>query len=46
MDFGPNTKKYQDNIVCSYCYKLKCVAEQYSKPYKIYFGEETIDKFF
>ena len=27
-------KKYQDHIVCSYGYTLRCVDEQYSKPYK------------
>ena len=44
-DFGPNAKIYQDRIVCSYCYKLICVDDRYSKPYETYFGEDTIDKF-
>ena len=26
-------------------YKLICVDEQYSKPFKIYFGKDVIDKF-
>ena len=43
-DFGPNTKKYQDHIVCRYGYKLMCADEWYSKPYKTYFGEDVIDK--
>ena len=25
IDFGPNSKKYQSHIVCSYGYKLICV---------------------
>ena len=41
----PNNKKYQDHIVCIYGYKLICVDDQYSKPYKIYFGENAIHKF-
>ena len=41
----PNNKKYQDHIVCIYGYKLICVDDQYSKWYKIYFGENAIDKF-
>ena len=44
IDFVPNTKKYQDHIVCSYGYKLECLDDQYSKPYKAYFGEDTIGK--
>ena len=40
-----NNKKYQDHIVCIYGYKLICVDDQYSKPYKIYFGENAIHKF-
>ena len=43
-DDGPNTKKYQDYI-CGYGYKLKCVYEQYNKPYKTYFSDDGIDKF-
>ena len=46
MNFDPSTKKYQDHIVCSYRYKLVCVDEQYSKPYKTYFVEDAIDTFF
>ena len=39
-----NTKIYQDQIVCSYGYTLKCVDEQYFRP-KSYFGEGAIGKF-
>ena len=45
IDFGPNTKKYKDHIVCSYSYKLVCVDDQYSKLDRSYFGEDAIDKF-
>ena len=45
IDFGLNTKKYKDHIVCSYDYKLICVYERYSKPYKTYFGENAMEKF-
>ena len=36
------TEKYQDHIACSCCYKLICVDKQYSKPYKFYFGKDSI----
>ena len=45
IDFGPNTKKYQDHIVSSYDYKLICVYERYSKSCKTYFGQNAMDKF-
>ena len=31
-DDGPNTKRYQDHIACSYDYKLICVDERYNRP--------------
>ena len=39
-DLGPSTEKYQNHFVCSYGYKLICVDERYSKPYKTF-----LDKF-
>ena len=33
-------KKYQDQFICSYGYKLMCWW-RYSKPYKNYFGEDA-----
>ena len=45
INFGPNTKKDQNHIICSYGYKYICADEQHSKPYKSYFGEDAIDKF-
>ena len=43
--FGPNTKKYQDHIVCSYGCKLICLDERYIKPYKTYSADDAIDRF-
>ena len=45
MNAGWNTKKYQDHAVWCYSYKLICVDDQYSKPYKTYFGEDAVDRF-
>ena len=45
IDFGPNTKKYQDHIACSYGYRLISADDRYGKPYKTCFGEDAIDKF-
>ena len=42
---GRNTEKFHGYIVYSYGYKLVCVDKQYSRFYKFYFGEDTIDKF-
>ena len=30
------TNKYQNHVDCSYCYKLVCVDDQFSKPFKSY----------
>ena len=46
IDFGPNTKKYQDYIVSNHGYKLICVDERYSKPCTTYFGEKATGNFF
>ena len=32
FDFGPNTKKYQNHIFCSYGYKFICVDDRYRQP--------------
>ena len=29
------TNKYQKNIACSYAYKLVCVDDKFSKPFKL-----------
>ena len=43
IDSGPNTKKHQDHIVWSYCYKLLYVNEGCSKTYKTYFSEDATE---
>ena len=44
INFGSNTREYQDHIVCSCGYKIICVDDRYSKSYKFYFGEDVIKK--
>ena len=36
------TKKYKKHVACSYGYKLVCVDD---KPFKSYFGEDTVYNF-
>ena len=45
ISFAPNTKIYKDHIVCSCDFKLVCVDDRYSKPYKTYFGKDAIAKY-
>ena len=33
------TNKYQKHVACSYGYKLVCVDDKFSKPFKSYLGE-------
>ena len=35
------TNKYQKHVACSYGYKLVCVDDKCSKPFKLYLGEDT-----
>ena len=35
-------KKYQEHIVFSYEYKLVCVDDKISKPFKTYFGKDAV----
>ena len=35
------TSKYQKHVSCSYGYKLVCVDDKLSKPFKSYLGEDT-----
>ena len=44
IDFGPNIKKIQDRIICSYGYRLIYVDYWYNNSYKAYLGEDTVDK--
>ena len=36
------TNKYQKHVACSYCYKLVCVNDNFSKGFKSYLGEHAI----
>ena len=37
-----STKKYQNQFVCNYCYKLVCVDNKFSKPFKTYLGRDAV----
>ena len=37
-----HTNKYQNQVACSYGYKLVCVDDKFSKPFKSYLGENTV----
>ena len=39
------TKKYQKHIACSYGYKLVCVDDKFSNPFKSYLGEDAVSNF-
>ena len=39
------TSKYQKHVACSYGYKLVCIGEKFSKPFKSYLGEDAIYNF-
>ena len=36
------TNKYQNHIGCSYGYKLVCVDDKFSKPFKLCLGKDTV----
>ena len=36
------SNKYENNIACSYGYKLVCIEEKFSKPFKSYLGEDPV----
>ena len=38
----PYTNKYQKHIVCSYGYKLVCLDDTFTKPFKKYLGENAV----
>ena len=45
---NPNTSytnKYQKHVACSYGYKLVCVNDEFSKPFKSYFGKDAVYNF-
>ena len=39
------TNKHQKRIACSYGYKLVCVDDKFSKPFKSYFGKDAVYNF-
>ena len=38
----PYTSKYQKHVPCNYGYKLVCVDDKFSKPFKSYLGENVV----
>ena len=39
------TNKYQKHVACSYGYKLVCVDDKFSKPFKSYLGADAVSNF-
>ena len=39
------TSKYQKHVSCSYGYKLVCVDDKFSKPFKSYLCEDVVYNF-
>ena len=39
------TNKHQKHVACSYGYKLVCVDDKFSKPFKAYLGIDTFYNF-
>ena len=39
------TNKYQKHVTCSYGYKLVCVDDKFSKPFKTYLGKDAVYNF-
>ena len=39
------TNKYQKHVTCSYGYKLVCVDDKLSKPFKSYLGKDAVYNF-
>ena len=39
------TNKYQKHVACSYGYKLICVDDKFSKPFKSYLHEDAVYNF-
>ena len=40
-----HTNKYQKHNTCSYGFKLVCVDDKFSKPFKTYLGKDPVDNF-
>ena len=41
-----STNKYQNYVACSYSYKLVCIDDKFSKPFKSYLDENAVYNFF
>ena len=39
------TNKYQKHITCSYGYKLVCVDDKFTKPFKTHLGKDAVYHF-
>ena len=39
------TNRYQNHVGCSFRYKLLCVVNQFSQPFKSYLGQGSLHKF-
>ena len=37
--------KYQKHVACIYGYKLVCVDDKFSKPFRSYLGEDSVYNF-
>ena len=40
-----HTNKYQKHIACCYDYKLVYVDDKFSKPFKLYLGQDAVYNF-
>ena len=40
-----HTNKYQKHIACSYDYKFVYVDDKFSKPFKLYLGQDAVYNF-
>ena len=40
-----NKAKYQNHIGCSFGYRLMYVDDQFSKPFRLYLGQDAVRKF-
>ena len=40
-----DTNKYQKHVAWSYGYKLTCVKDKFTKPFKSYLGEDAVYSF-
>ena len=41
----PYTNKHQKHVPCSHYYKLVCVDDKLSKPFKSYLGKDAVSSF-